>query len=180
MKRIRTYPNIFWIAFNLFIAFFVFWFSMNILFAVLQIQLPILLKFNKGESGADGIIFLFIFLLILISIYQFYIVSYRTSYVIFHENGIALIKPLRAKVKFYTWQEIKGFSTSQICYNLRSEPVWCSDSVVIYTNDKEVFEIIKVYNFRFNIVEKKLKEYNVNYLGFEPFKSGFIVRKYKF
>jgi hypothetical protein len=179
MKTIRTYPNIFWIAFNLFIAFFVLWFSMNILFAVLQIQLPIFLKFNKTDSEGDGIVLLFILLLILVSAYQFYILSYRTCYILFHENGVTLIKPLKAEIKFFKWQELKGFSTSQICYKLRSGTVWSSDSVVIYTADR-AFEIIKIYNFRFKIVEKKLNECNVKYLGFEAFRTGFIVRKYKF
>ena len=191
MKKERTYPNIFWIAFQLLISLPILWFGLVIFFEeVFSIEMPFTNPDVSPENpSTEDIMYGIAYGLCITGggFFMLCLMAINWCNVSMSDAGFTFVKPLQLKKKTIRWQDIRGFSTSQSCHfrSGSSESVmWCFDSVVIYGSKGEVVEIISGYNFGFKVVEKTLRQRGVEYLGFEPHEPvllGFIGRReYKF
>lgn len=192
MKIDRTYPNPFYIGLVLIWGLFTIGFSIILSCMVFNIHLP----FSKGTTPFEesvlsldvgSILFVFLNFLLYYLIFRafYYLVNGWCSASI-SQTHLTVISPLKAQMKSFEWNDLKGYSTSQDIVKGRYGILWYCDSIVVYTKNNEVFEFIKLFNFRFKIIEKHLKANGVKDLGFEKFRKKdtlFVLnfrRQYKF
>ena len=135
-------------------------------------------KFNTNNYGE--LLFPAIFFILFIGYFTFhltYFFCFYFKYIIIDERTFSiyeLIKLKNTKVKF---NNIRGYSKSEAYFGRYN---WKSDSIVIYFENGEISEIVKVFVYNIDILEKELKYKKVQYLGFEDYNTGWFYRKYKF
>jgi len=188
MKKERTYSNIFWILPQVVVSLGAI--CLGTLMAYDAFGFDFYFQWDKLDEYVlnfhEDAIFLIPFGLCIkgYGLYILWGLSIRWCNVVLNDNGFTFVKPLRAQRKTIPWNDIRGFSTSQMCQYRDisgTDALWCSDSIVIYESGGEVIEVIDIHNFRFSIVEKTLRKQKVTYLGFEPHEESFFgIRRYKF
>jgi hypothetical protein len=72
-------------------------------------------------------------------------------------------------------EAILGFSDSEIEIGRFRKKI---KTIIIYTKDNEAFELIKYNYMNFNQIRDSLQRFE--YLGYEPYQTGWMFRKYKF
>jgi hypothetical protein len=183
-----THPNLCWIALLLTTCLFLLWFALSMFFALVQIKIPFLLP-STGPSKPTDVamimrLMIFIGLLFYGAFYIFRNVYRRWCEVVFGDESLTLRKPLQRVNVTVEWKNVVGYSESQICVyrNMFRRKSWCCNSIVIYTKDNGVFEIVSRYCWNFEIVQESLESKGVKHFGFEPFYQTYFlgIRKYKF
>lgn len=163
MSKLKTFPNVFWITINILIV--IFFLSLTVFMGFV---------FLKNKNIAILIPLLFMLLLAI----MFYIqLSNHFVYISRNEVGIKINQPLKFKFVKLNWNQLKGYSVSEIWFG---KNLFCSKSFIIYSNDERVFEIIKICNFGFNEMLLSFNDKKIYYLGKEPYDTGFYSRKYMF
>lgn len=71
--------------------------------------------------------------------------------------------------------EILGFSDSEIEIGRRRKKI---KTIVLYTKNNQAFELIRYNYLNFREIRNSLKQFE--YLGTEPYQTGWMSRKYKF
>jgi len=191
MKIDSTYPNPFYIGLVLICGLFFLIPGIIVICIIFNVPLPFSKETTPSEKMVldTGELFVAIFL-----ISAFLYASFKAFYYLVHgwcnasinQNLITFVSPLKAQMKSFEWNDIKGYSTSQDIVRYRWGILWYCDSIVVYTKNNEIFEFIKLFNFRFGVIEKHLKANGVKYFGFEQFRKKatiFILnfqREYKF
>ncbi|KGO85650.1 hypothetical protein [Flavobacterium suncheonense] len=175
MRTIRTYPNIFWLTINLFILTF---FGFMIL--VCLEWLFEFIGFFKHNNEKVGMFFLLLFVTIFFS-YFYYQVSNQFTFAKLDSDGIKIFQLLKLKIKNLSFENIKGYSNSEVSYG-RVPLNYTSKTIIIYlkNNEERPFELIKLFNFNFKNFTSEIKKTNIIYLGKEPYQPGIYKRKYKF
>ena len=165
MIKHSTFPNPIWILFQL-----------MFMLAMLGVGFFTLSLTLKGLN-----VILILVVLFQLAVFFLLYVQLANHFTFVHvkENGIRIVQPLRLKNVFLSWDEIHGFSTSQIHFGNRGG-TFKSKSFIIYSKRNTVFEIIKIYNFRFDSVLHSLKKFPIKKLGTESYDTGFWKRKYRF
>lgn len=187
MKATRTYPNPIWIVPQFLAGLSLIWIGLAMFSDGFGYSLAVLrIHSNEGLiNTTEDLISAIGFGTCMISggMYILWGLSIRWCNVALNDNGFTFVRPLRARRKTIPWNDIRGFSTSQMCQYRDisgTDALWCSDSIVIYESGGEVIEVIDIHNFRFSIVEKTLRKQKVTYLGFEPHEESFFgIRRYK-
>ncbi|MFT6843580.1 MAG: thiamine transporter ThiT [Psychroserpens sp.] len=144
------------------------------LFAILIIVTGI--NFTTWHTDNIAYSFLSFFLLGISGIFYNSLSNNAISFQV-SENGILVNQPLVFLRANYNWEEIKGYSTSEVYFGTY---FWKSNSVIIYTNTGLKHELIKAYNFNFKPIQAKLIDIKVNYLGHEPFAFRGFKRAYTY
>lgn len=174
MKSIKTYPNILWLILNLsFLSFF----GMMILVCFEWI-FELIGYFKNSQENKIGMIFLLLFITPLF-IYYYYQLSNQFIFIKINPNQIVIYQLLKLKVKKINVEEIRGYSKSVMAYG--TAPTYNSKSIVIYTENNNQFEIIKIFNLNFSAFENELKKTDIKYLGQESYSTEKMYkRKYKY
>ncbi|WP_396153616.1 hypothetical protein [Flavobacterium sp.] len=81
------------------------------------------------------------------------------------------------KTKKNTFDDILGYSKSEVYFG---KNLWKSKSIVIYFNNGETSEFLRIFISDLELFEKELKRRKVKYLGFEGYKTGWFYRQYEF
>ncbi|WP_264550164.1 hypothetical protein [Flavobacterium sp. N2820] len=173
MKSIKTYPNIFWLIINLTILSF---FGMMIL-----VCLEWIFEFNHFFiNSRDGKFVMFLLLLFASSFFAalYYKLSNEFTFAILNSEKIKIFQLLKFKILTLKYNEIKGYSNSEIYYG-RVPLHFVSKSIIIYS-EKNQFELIKLFNFNFEIFKNEMKKLKITYFGKEPYQTGIFKRKYKY
>lgn len=72
-------------------------------------------------------------------------------------------------------EKILGFADSEIEIGRFR---WKIKTIIVYTKDNQAFELIKYNYINFNQIRDGLNRFK--YLGFEPYQTGWMFRKYKY
>jgi len=118
--------------------------------------------------------------LILVSILLFFYynqLSNQFSFAKIKLSEINILQPLKFKIVRLKKEEIIGYSTSKVYFGRN---LFYLKTFIIYTDTKEIFEIIKIYNFNFDNLVELLKKSNIKSLGKEPYQTAIYKRKYKY
>lgn len=91
------------------------------------------------------------------------------------EDSIELSRFLGYQHQVLRNNEIRGFSDSEIELGRSRRKV---KSLIIYTNNNEAFELIRYNYLNFEEIRDRLNRFE--YLGEEPYQTGWMYRKYKF
>lgn len=180
----RTYPNLLWIGFSALVSVFLFWFSLSLLAGLFGLQLPFLIP-NSGDTSwpeTDTLILLlaFITVMIFMGAYNLWKVSTSWVNVRLQADGLTVFRPMKFTSKFVEWRDLVGFSTSQYyiggSWN-KSDTLWCSDSIILYTSDNGSYEVIRLYNYGLDDLTETLRKMQVEEFAFEPFNTtGFLIK----
>jgi len=175
MKIDRTYPNPFYLGLVLIWGLFCFVPGVFIICWIFDINLPFSKRTTSSEELFPDISSLIVPIL-LSAVFLYF--SFKAFYYLVNgwcsasisQKQITAIAPLKAQMKSFEWNDLKGYSTSQDIVKGAHGILWNCDSIVIYTKNNEAFEFIKLFNFRFRIIEKHLKANGVKDFGFEKFR----------
>lgn len=163
MTNNRTFPNVLWILVHLLLILFV---------ATVAVFMIMAISKNKNFAILFPLM-LDILVLMLLSIQ----LSKQFIFTAVGESGITLFQPLKFKKVTFGWNEIKGYSTSQIYYG---NNLYKSKTFIVYSKTEEAFEVIKLFNFKFEQTLASLEQYPIQKLGSEPYQTGILNRKYKY
>lgn len=110
----------------------------------------------------------------------YYQISNHFTFAKINSGEIIIFQLLKLKIKKLKFEEINGYSKSEISYG--TVPLnYTSESLILYSTKNSQYEIIKLYNFNFETFEKEFKKTQVKYLGKEQYQSkGLYKRKYKY
>lgn len=184
MNKIRTYPNVIWITLVILASAVVVWVTGMMIYASIS-------DFLDGDGldlDTGGLLtlifFVLAFLFMIFSMWEG--VSYYACYVVFDDEGVRIVRPLRLYKVHYTWSALKGYSQSEYIIGKRGgsdsdyDSFYSSSSIIIYTLDDKAYEIVKLYNWKFDEVQPELKKSGIKYLGYEAFRRGWLFRQYRF
>ena len=170
MKKV-FYPKILFpiIKLLLIIAFFIL-----LIFTILKLNE----KFRTNNYGE--ILFPAIFFILFIGYFTFhltYFFLFYFKYIIIDEKTFAIFELIKLKKTKVEFTDIRGYSKSEVYFGRYN---WKSKSIVIYYENGEISEIVKVFVKNIDILEDELKNKKVKYLGFEDYSVGLFYRKYRF
>ena len=106
-----------------------------------------------------------------------YFFSFYFKYVVIDDENLSIFELNKFKFKKNTLDEILGYSKSEAYFGKNG---WKSKSIVIYFNNGETSELVKVFISNFDSLEEELKSKKIKYLGFEGYQTGWFYRRYKF
>lgn len=175
MNTIKTFPNLLWLLLNLiFLSFF------GIMILVcLEWIFEIKGFFKYNSENKTGMIFLLIFVS-LIFLYFYYQISNHFTFAKINSSGIVIFQLLKVKIMKFNFEEINGYSKSEISYG-RVPLNYTSKSIIIYTKRNNQFELIKIFNLNFENFAKEIKKQEIKYFGKEQHQTEKIYkRKYKY
>ncbi len=135
----------------------------------------------KLFSGFDfGILIALIFYVLFIGLIIFhlsYFFSFYFKYLKIDDNYFSIFELNKFKTKKNTFDDILGYSKSEVYFG---KNLWKSKSIVIYFNNGETSEFLRIFISDLELFEKELKRRKVKYLGFEGYKTGWFYRQYEF
>lgn len=146
---------------------------LRLIFVFIMLISIVLVPFLPTDNSWVIPIIIAIFLLLIFSFLRSTLLD--TISIRFQDNHIEISRFLGYKKQIIKFEDIQGFSDSEI--ELGRFPTKVS-SVVLYTNDNQAFELIKYNYLNFSLIREKLACFS--YLGFEPYHTGWVFRKYKF
>lgn len=133
---------------------------------------------NSGENKI-GMIFLLLFVTF-IFLYFYYQLANNFTFAKINSREIIIFQLLKLKVEKLKFVEIYGYSKSEISYG-RIPLNYCSKSIIVYSEENNQFEIIKIFNLNFENFERELQKTEIKYLGKEQYEMEKIYkRKYKY
>lgn len=150
------------------------------------ISVLILLIFTNSRSSREGIEWIPVILAFVIG--SFITIGFIRS--ILNEtysldvgkDYLRIYRPIFDDGTIIQLSEIRGFSTCNVRYGIAwGSSVFMSKSIIVYTTEFAPMELISYNYFGFIKIEKKLKDLDIQYFGFERHKSkGLFGREYKF
>ena len=175
MKTVKTFPNLLWLLLNLaFLSFFGL-----MIFVCLEWIFEFKGFFKNNSENKIGMIFLLIFVS-LIFLYFYYQLSNHYTFAKISSSGIVIFQLLKLKIEKLSFEEINGYSKSEISYG-RVPLNYTSKSIIIYSKRYNQFELIKIFNLNFENFEKEFMKAEIKYLGKEQYQTEKIYkRKYKY
>lgn len=184
MTKTRTYPNVIWVTTVLLVSTVVVVMTGAIIYAAIADLI------DGGDIDLDGGALVALVFFVLAFIYMAYLmlasVSVYTCYVVFDNEGMRIVRPLLFHKVHYTWSAIKGYSQSEYVISKYQAPTSSDDcfyacsSIVVYTLDDKAYEIVRLYNWKYDSAEPELKKNGVHYLGYESFRRNWLFRQYRF
>lgn len=134
----------------------------------------------KNNSGNKIGMVILLFFVSSVFLYFYYQLSNQFTFAKINSNGLVVFQLLKLKISKLNFEEINGYSKSEISYG-RVPLNYCSKSIIIYSKNNNQFELIKIFNLNFENFEKELKKVEIKYLGKEQYQIEKIYkRKYKY
>lgn len=120
-----------------------------------------------------------VILIIFFIVYFYYQISNFFTFVSVDINQLKVYQLLKFRIKTFQLEEISGYSLSEMYFG-NAPSLFKSKSFVIYPKKTKPFEVIQLFNLNFNNVLSEIKRNNITKFGFEPYVTGWFIRKYKF
>jgi hypothetical protein len=161
-KAIRTKPNILRIVLSLLIVLIILCYIGLLAFLLISVSL------NEGQGTMIYFCFL-VSIMAFIGILFIKVIFSRISWVEADYMGVRIHYPFKFKTVDLNWKEIKGYSKSDFYYGYK--PSFKTQSLLFYSREKGIFEVIKMYNRDFIDFQTKLRKFDIICFGKEGFRT---------